>query len=201
MKRKICYNANELTKLLPNYELRKFNVRICGEDDDGIDSQWYLCLPIVKDISMNEGLFWTSMHIVLKDETEIKAESDNVHSVDGNTNITRINNNNFVSPKLRYNDGYIESTKELNDWLVLRGITENKLEGIIKTFDLYGEIEYPGVFTPEFSFERWSYSTKPLVLKEQEIETVLSGIDDVLLREKIKCILYARIFKNKYHLD
>jgi hypothetical protein len=51
--------------------------------------------------------------------------------------------------------------------------------------------------TPDFGFRNWSYSSKPLVLKEQEIEYVLNRIEDPLLREKINLILYARVFKNK----
>ena len=43
----------------------------------------------------------------------------------------------------------------------------------------------------------WSYSSATLVMDEREIEAALNDIDDELLRAKVKCVLYARVFKHK----
>jgi hypothetical protein len=59
-------------------------------------------------------------------------------------------------------------------------------------------IEYPGVATPiPTSTGNYAYSNTPLVLTEREIDSVLNGIEDELLRKKIDCILHARVFKRK----
>ena len=131
---------------------------------------------------------------------KIKAHSENLNSHD--TTLIRVNNNTYISPKIINCDGeYLESTEKLRNWLFQRGITEKQLDEISKVFNIYEDITYYGVSTPEYSMYRdkisWAYSSEPLVLKEQEIESVLNSIDDILLREKIKCILYARVFKKR----
>lgn len=195
MKKVICFEAKKLSKMLPGYQLRRFGVEM--EDEEGWledEARYYFCLPNVKAVKISSGAFWTSMYINLEDGTKITAESDNVNARD--TNIIRISNNNFVSPKLNVNGDYVESTAELVNWLLQHGATESELKKISKDFTIYEDVEYCGVPTPERSIlGGWSYSSNNLILKEQEIETVLNSIEDDLLREKIECILYARVFK------
>lgn len=193
MKKKICFNVDKLSKLLPNYTLRNFKVNVCDEEYDYEENQYYFCLPNVDSIEIIHSIFGRTMYIILNDGTKITAKSENINTHD--LSIIRINNNNFVSPKLICDGTFVESTKELLNWLLCYNITENELEDITKIFTIYEDIEYPGVPTPNYSFGTWGYSSNALVLKEQEIETVLNSIEDVLLREKIKCILYARVFK------
>ena len=86
----------------------------------------------------------------------------------------------------------------MKTWLNNLGISDNSLEEIIETYTVYSIIEYPGVSTPSKYRDSWGYSSETLKLDEREIQTVLESIEDELLREKIRCILYARIFKRSY---
>ena len=133
MKEKICYEVDKLNQLLPDYELRRFAVEIETEDGDFTKNQYYLCRPEVKAIRMYKGVFWETVYIELEDGTKIKAESDNVNSKD--RSIIRINSNNFISPKLNYDNGYIESTEKLRNWLLWQGITEDELKDIPNEID------------------------------------------------------------------
>ena len=201
MKQKICFDAKKLCSLLSDYELRSFNVNHSGEEYECTEYTYYFCRPNVISITRYSSAFSDSMYIKLDDGIVIKAESNNVHYADkDDSSIIRINNNDYVSPALICDGDRIESTSELLMWLSRFNITQDELDELSTTLTIYGEIEYPGVSTPEYSRSgHWTYSSKPLVLSEQEIEIVLNSIDDPLLRKKIDCILHARVFKRKYY--
>ena len=143
------------------------------------------------------------MHIKLLDQTTVDAHSSNVNTHD--TSLIRIKKNRYVSPDLiLFNENWVEATHDLVEWIRLFAVLGEDISDLdqylsqISTFYMIEEeIMYNGVPTPSKHGTSWGYSSNPLVLQESEIERVLNGIDDELLREKIKCILYARIFQKK----
>lgn len=202
MKVKICYNASKLEEILHGYELRRLPCSECSEDWDDKTSKYYFCLPKVVSIHISMG-FWDTMYISMSDGSEIKAMSENVNTDD--KTLLRINSNTFVSPELKINGEWVEATNELTAWIKKYATgAENAvsldvfLNDISKQFEIYDVIEYPGVPTPSKHNDRcWGYSDTPLKLDERDIQVVLNGIEDELLRKKIECILYARVFKKR----
>ena len=200
MKERLCFVADEIIKLLPEYELKNFNTKVMTDSDygDWHENRYYICLPQVKSVVESCGLFGDTVYITLEDGSKITAKSENVNSDD--LSIIRINKNNFISPKINSDGKLLESTKELREWLLAHGITEGDLERYSQIIKIYEDRIYPGVHTPERYYSNYSkkfcysYSSKPLVLKEQEIDQVLNGIEDEELREKIRCILFSDVF-------
>ena len=191
----LCYNVTELEKLLQGYKLERIKAII--EDDDGIEtsSEYHFVLSHVDHVHYYTS-FFTTMIINMADGTNYEALSDNVNTSDAN--ILRINNNDIISPKLAISNNYVESTELLKNWLLKRGITDNMLNAISKSFTLYRTITYEGIPSISKGNHGWVYSSIDLVLDEREIEKVLNSVEDELLREKIKSILYARVFKKGY---
>ena len=138
------------------------------------------------------------MDIVLDDGNTIHAHSKNV-TINGNDDLVRIDCNKYISPSLYVNGNWVEATYELRNWLnaYYPNIADDMLKNISQEFTVYDVIEYPGVSTPIKHDSYWGYSSQDLLLDEREIESVLNGIEDELLRKKIECILYARIFKKR----
>ena len=193
MKQKICYNLEGLLKLLNGYKLKV--IATAQEDDESAYRSFVKYFTNREDIVdiVEYHSFWTTKVVKFADGTDISLKSSNVN-VDDKT-ILRINTNDIISPELIVNDNYVEATKDLVEWLHTRGISDKELKNIEETFNIYDIVEYPGVPTPIRHDKHWGYSDRTLVLDEREIETVLNGIEDIVLREKIKCILYARVFK------
>lgn len=191
----LCYNVAELEKLLHGYKLER--IEVIMEDDEGvqINSEYHFVLPGVKHINCYGSLF-TSMIIYMADGTKHKALPDNVITSDAN--ILRINDNNIISPRLVLSSNYVEANEILRNWLLKRGITDNMLNVISKSFTMYGTVTYEGIPSILKGNHGWMYSSIDLTLDEREIEKVLNSIEDELLREKIKAILYARVFKKGY---
>lgn len=191
----LCYNVAELEKLLQGYKLERIKAII--EDDDGIEtsSEYHFVLSDVEHIHYSTSLF-TSMIINMADGTKYEALSDNVNTSD--TKIFRINNNIIISPKLVISSNYVEATEVLRNWLLKRGIDDNMLNAISKRFTMYRTVTYEGIPSILKGNNGWMYSSIDLTLDEREIEKVLNSIEDELLREKIKAILYARVFKKRY---
>ena len=72
------------------------------------------------------------------------------------------------------------------------------LNKIGEEFEFYHTIEYVGVPNVYVKNGHTVSSSEYLVLNEKDIKTVLDGIEDENLRIKIKEILYARVFKQRY---
>lgn len=196
MKACICYNATELEKLLSGYVLRR--IKAIEEDDDTQTTclEYHFLLPNVDYVHYYMS-FCTSMIIYMDDGVKYDAIAENVNTSD--VDALRINNNYIISPKLSFNGGWIEATEHLRNWLYERGITDNELEAISKTFTIYETVKYEGViYVYKRANGRAYYSSDDLVLEEREIEMVLDSIKDELLREKIRAVLYARVLKKGY---
>ncbi len=191
----LCYNVAELEKLLQGYKLERIKAIIEDEDDSRTSFEYHFVLSDVDHVHYYTSLF-TSMIINMADGTNYRALSDNVNTSDAN--VLRITNNDIISPKLEISGNYVEATEFLRNWLLERGITENMLNLISKSFTLYRTVTYEGIPSISKGIRGWVYSSTDLVLDEREIEKVLNSIEDELLREKIKSILYARVFKKRY---
>lgn len=193
MKKKICYDLEKLLKILDGYSLKI--IPTAEEDEDSSYRSFVKYFTNRDDIVdiVEYYSFWTTKVVKFVDGTQVSLKSSNVN-VDDMT-LLRINTNDIISPSLIVNDNYVEASKDLLEWLHARGISDELLKNIEETFNIYDTVEYPGVPTPIRHDNCWGYSDKALVLDEREIETVLNGIEDIVLREKIKCILYARVFK------
>ena len=196
MKITICYDVEKIKKELNinGYDFVKLPVT---EECDGSNKKtecYFFAKPEVSSIEYYYSI-WTSAKIKMKDGKHKEALSFNVNSND--KSIIRIDDNNFISPKLTVNNTWIEVNDTITNWLIKHGISMNLLESSKKEFTIYETVEYYGVMTPSINHGYWSYSSNPLVLDEREIENVLNGIEDKILRKKIECILYAKVFKCK----
>ena len=196
MKIKICYDVEKIAKALKanGYNFVKLPV-IKEEEDWGKKAEcYYFAKPEVSSIEYYYSL-WTSAKIKMKDGSDKEAFSSNINSDD--KSLVRIKDNDFVSPELTVNDTWIEAVDTVTNWLIKHGASMDLLESSKKEFTVYETVEYEGVPTPSISHGYWAYSSETLVLDEREIESVLDGIEDEILREKIKCILYAKVFKRR----
>ena len=197
MKVKICYKVEEIKKYLEAEGYVFAKIPVVEEDEDWPNKSYdayYFAKPEV--LSIRYWLsFGTTASINLIDGSFIRAYGSNIKSND--KSVVDLNNNDWISPKLTFNGEYVESTCVVLQWLLDHGISDKELESCSKEFHLYDTIVYNGVPTPQKSNGSWVYSSEPLVLDEREIETILNDIEDELLRRKVKCILYARVFNKR----
>lgn len=194
MKTKICYNVEKISKTL---EDNGYNfVKLCSAKNSECYSKkpecYYFAKPEVTSIEYYYNFGVTAI-IRMKDGNDKRAISSNINPDDKEA--IRIDDNDFVSPELTVSDIWVEAVDIVTNWLIKHGVPMDLLESSKKEFTVYETIEYCGVPTPSISHGHWSYSSNTLILDEREIELVLNGIEDEVLREKIKCILYARVFK------
>lgn len=194
MKVKICYNVEKIRQALEEsgYYFVKLPIDEEGEDWGKKSESYYFAKHEVASIEYYYS-FWTSAVLIMKDGTKHKMFSSNVNTRD--ESLLRIDDNDFVSPKLSINDVWIEASDKVTSWLNEHGVSMELLESAKKEFTIYETVEYYGVPTPSKSHGYWGYSSETLVLDEKEIEVALNSIEDELLRKKIECILYARVFK------
>lgn len=197
MKTKICYDVEKIVKALKTngYDFVKLPVIKESEDWGKRSECYYFAKPEVSAIEYYYSL-WTSAKIKMKDGSDKEALGSNVNSDD--KSVIRIKDNDFVSPELTVNDTWIEAVDIVTNWLIKHGVSMESLESSKKEFTVYETVEYDGVPTPSISHGHWAYSSNTLVLDEREIEIVLNGIEDDVLRKKIECILYAKVFKRRY---
>lgn len=196
MREKICYNYEKLLNLIHGAEIKTISTLKEDEDSAYASMDKYIVFDTnIVSVICYYGL-WTSKVIKFADGSKISMKSNNVNSDD--KTIIRINNNKLISPKLNISDDYVEATKDLIEWLNNLGITNEQLDSISEKFEVFEIIEYTGVPTPSKFYGSWCYSSEDLKLDEREIKTVLDGIEDEVLREKINCILRARVFKKGY---
>lgn len=197
MKIKICYNADVLKELLAKQGYNLVNLDIVNEDEEWGSSNatsFYFAKPEVKSVNYFYS-FITSATLILNSGTKLHMLADNVNVNDKEA--LRIDHNDYISPKFSMNGVWIEARDVITNWLLDHSVDMEILKANSKEFQIYDIIEYPGVSTPSNEFGSWSYSSEHLVLDEREIEVVLNNIEDELLRKKIECILYARVFKRK----
>lgn len=198
MKTCFYYKLDELEAMLGGYELQR--VKIVKEDEDGDIKNGFeyhfVYFPIDHLHYYDSAFLSTSMTVYLANGAELVAYSDNIEPSEGY--FLRINDTHLISPRLLCNDEYVEATEDLKNWLHKRGLTDDKLNAISTSFTMYTTITYEGIYSVFKSPRGWGYSSEYLTLDEREIEKVLNGIDDELLREKIKSILYANVFKRRY---
>lgn len=195
MRTKICYDVNALIPKLAvqGYNFVNLDVYEYAEDWERNKKSYYFAKSEVKKISYFYG-FGTTASIELKDGRKIKGLGDNISS---NVEHVRLSDNDYISPILLVTDNWVESTDKLVNWLLKRGVTMEDLESCKQEFTIYEVVEFVGVPTPMKEHGYWAYSSNTLVMDEKEIDTILNDIEDELLRKKVECILYARVFKHK----
>ena len=193
MKRCLLYNKDSVLRELSDFHLVDVKVHEYDEEyGDSITDQVRLTnqAEIVS--------FKTSWGFGRSDTVEFKDTEGNILIAESIKYVNKevIKVKDIISPKIKIVDEeYIERTSELVDWLTYNGVDVDKLDGEAKEVTLYDTIEYIGVNDVSISGKYWSYSSENLVLDEREINLVLNGIEDKLLRKKIESILYARVFK------
>lgn len=194
MKVKICYNVEKIKAALEKngYAFVKLPIVKESEDWGQKTERYYFAKPEVVSVDYYYG-FWTSAVIKLHDGSTRTLYGPNINTKD--ETLLRINNNDFISPELKINDVWIEANDNVTNWLIDHGASMELLESSKQEFAIYETIEYFGVPTPSKSHGYWGYSSETLVLDEKEIEEALNSIENELLRKKIECILYARVFK------
>ena len=198
MKQKVCYRLDDLMKMLPDFKLVASKVIHESEDDSSAGTEYRLSnREDIKLIKVFHG-WGTSLTVEYENGEKFDFYGDNL-TIYGRK-INRINSNSIISPRLYMGGNFVESREDLDKWLKYQGITEEQLEAISEATTVYEIIEYIGVPTPSKSSHGnyWGYSSENLKLDEREITQVLDSIEDEVLREKIKCILHARVFKRNY---
>ena len=198
MKQRVSYKLDKLREMLPNFKLEAFRVLHDSEDESRFDTEYrFYSREDIKQIRMYHG-WGTSTTVEYDDGTLEHLYGDNI--IIQGKKLVRVTNNQVISPRVLIGGNYVESNEELNKWLKNQGITDEQLDAISEQTTIYEVIEYTGVPTPSKSpiGNCWGYSNENLKLDEREIIKVLNSIDDELLREKIKCILNARVFKRRY---
>ena len=196
MDKKICYHKESLLALIPEAKIKLVKTNVGSEDYEYAEERPYL---VVRDDVSSMRIYhslWTSTTVYFTNNSFEDLYANNVNTKD--TGLLRVTNNKIISPELHISDSYIGATKELQEWLINYGLTQSQLDEITEEFEVYHTMEYPGVPDVLISHGHFAYSSNNLKLDEREIKTVLDGIEDKLLREKIKVILYARVFKQKY---
>lgn len=203
MKKIICYSIEKLLGILPNHQFRRVNYVKEGDEYYSKGERLLFAPPNVCSVHVWLGLFGDSMTISLTNGEEIELHSHNVN-VDDKT-LLRVGKTQYLSPDLIFvNNDWVEASQDLIEWIhkyaVLSDDVSNLdeyLDQISRSYVIEEEITYDGVPSPCKHGSHWGYSSNPLVLRESEIDQVLNGISDELLREKINCILHARIFKKR----
>lgn len=198
MKTCICYDINDLLKLLPGYSLKEIKSTHESEDETSKSIDMYFsCRDDIVSITHYYGI-WSSVEVKYADGKSVHLHTNNVTSK--SEELLYISTYKDISPRLTVSSGEVQHTETLATWLKNMGITEEQLKSIEKEFKVYEVISYPGVVTPvrNVNCTHFAYSSETLKLDEREIAEVLNSIEDELLREKINCILYARVFKRGY---
>ena len=196
MKQCFCFKTDNLLKMVPNFRIVLIQTLHESEDETHKKGEYHLAnRDDIKDIRYYHSL-WTSTTVYFNDGTNQSLYANNVNTKD--ESLLRVNRNNFLSPAIKISGDYVEFTNELAEWLNHNGVQNSDFVEHLEQFTVYESMEYPGVSTPSKCGKHWGYSSETLVLKEEEIKTVLDSIEDELLRKKIECILYARVFKKKY---
>jgi hypothetical protein len=198
MRIKICYNVAVLKEVLKEagYRFVKLPIKEESEDESTTGEAYYFAKSKVASVHYWHS-FGTSATINLNDGKHIRSYGSNITIDDAS--VVPLYNNDWISPKLIYNGEYIEATNIVDNWLVNHGISQEILENASKEFKLYETITYEGVPTPSKRHGYWGYSSESLVLDEREIEEVLNSVENELLRKKIECVLYARVFTKQSH--
>lgn len=196
MKQCFCFKTDNLLKMVPNFRIVLIQTLHESEDETHKKGEYHLAnRDDIKDIRYYHSL-WTSTTVYFNDGTNQSLYANNVNTKD--ESLLRVNRNNFLSPAIKISGDYVEFTNELAEWLNHNGVQNSDFVEHLEQFTVYESMEYPGVSTPSKCGKHWGYSSETLVLKEEEIKIVLDSIEDELLRKKIECILYARVFKKKY---
>lgn len=196
MKTRVCISLENLQNLDESFKIQEIETEIGSEDYKCKKLYKYVvCRYDIEKVSEYHSL-WSSKHIYLNNGTKISLYPNNVNS--DNVTLERILNNKNISPALKISDDYVEITNELKTWLINYGIPEYKIESYSRKFVVSHIVEYTGIGDVEKSRGGcWCYSSsdKPMRLTEEEINIVLNGIENELLKKKIEHLLYARIFK------
>jgi hypothetical protein len=198
MKTKICYNVEKIKKSLEEngYNFVKLPIAEESEDWGRHGKVYYFAKPEVKSVYYWYS-FGTSASIMLNNNERVRALGSNITTND--KSVVSLNDNDWISPRLTFDGMYIEHTEDVVKWLHNHGVSQEILEDSSEEFKIYDTIVYEGVSTPQLSHGRWAYSSEPLVLDEREIEEILNDIDNDMLRKKMECILYARVFTKRGH--
>lgn len=211
MKKQTTLNINILLPILEKhgYTLRQIPCKYdFGADGEKSTVEWYFAKANVKSID-----YWyvfgerAQINLGKSSPTSIRADADNVATYDYAGNMhPKLSNNDYISPRLSRSDDYIGNNEKVQNWLLSHGCTPEDLNLATYEQTIYESVTYPGVPTPYLSnaginncevSSYFLYDTEDLVLDEREIEVVLNSIQDKVLKEKIKLILYARVFKHQ----
>ena len=194
VKVKICYNVEKIKKSLETNGYYLVKLPVVDESEDWCikKDHYYFAKSEVESAEYYHSL-GTSAIFRLKDGRYVRALGPNIRTNDDS--VVEINNNDWFSPRLLFDGTCIESTDIVDKWLLTHGVSQEELDSAGEEYKIYETITYEGVTTPSKKYGCWSYSSESLILDEREIEEALNSINDELLRKKIECILYARVFK------
>lgn len=196
MRHILCYDILKLEEALKSsgYSLVKLPTVYDMEEGPTEETEtYYFAKPDVQKVTYHFCAFYTSIDIQLKNNKTVFASD--VEFV-GEKKDLPLNTNNYISPKLKRNGNLVEVSIELKEWLLSRKIKQTFLDEISTTIVVYESIVYSGVPTViDVKDNIVSYGYTDAVLKEEEIRTVLDGIEDPRLRKQVECILHANIFK------
>ena len=205
MKTCILYPIDKILNALPSWRIVEVNVKYYDEDSGDYTKRETRITNQPEIIGISSSwCFGRADRVYFKDAEGNEKLAESMKYSDDDTNPNRIKARDVISPKVKVVDEtFIEMNNEIKAWLEYQKVNLSEISKYAKEITLYYDITYTGV--PDVSIYQhegckpyFGYSSNDLVLNEKEIETALNSIDDILLREKIKCILEARVFKKRY---
>ena len=196
MRTSLIYPIEEVLKRLPGFHLVTVTNHHYHEDGDWDTYETRLTnQPEIVKVKTQYGFgVWENAEYINAEGKKMYADGASYV----NERPDRVKVYEIISPKVNILNDYIERTSNLEKWLIRHNVDISELDELAQEYKIYDTIEYPGVSDVSLTKSgHWCHSSENLVLDEREIEFVLNGIADKVLRKKIDGILYARVFKRK----
>lgn len=189
-----CYKKDELLKFLKNFEILHIKYTPSYADflnpkpeHTELDGYYFTCRSDIKSIEEHK-IFWEEMYVKFQDDSVISLYSKNINSDDDS--LLRINRNTIISPRFDCEVNLIEASKDLDEWLIYNGISQEILDNISVEIYLKGYYEYEGVEDIRLHDGKiTTYPSENMKLSEDEVEKILYHIKDERLRLCVKQIL------------
>lgn len=184
------FNKESIVKAMNKlgYNLIQFVIEIWDENVDNVSEKFSFFSKLTKEeikkISKQDFL-GTIVVIELQSGEKIKLYSDNINSED--ETLSRYSHNETFSPFFKEGLDLIYYSKNLEDWLWERGITECT----IYENEIYETYLYKGIGKPLYDEDGKQFGTEfgDMEIKEEELKKGLSEIADKTLARNIEYIL------------
>lgn len=188
MKYKICYEIDKLLPHITEYEFK--NIPHIIESDCMGETNYHYHFVKCNVLRINTNLELSPGYpcIIFNDQT--------IKELNHYEKEMTANDNPYASPSLIVRGNTIEATDSITTWLLkyCPNINETILESSKCNLEITESVLYSETLI--------GYNDdlkEDIILSENDIENILSCIEDDIIKNKLKKILYAKIWKNKEH--